>query len=84
MRVARQAPTAHDVGPETFRQRAASMRDSIQLSTGEALRLWHDVHLAMVRDDQPDLSARQLAVLLTVYLEAPPHTVRGLVDWKIK
>lgn len=54
------------------------MRDSIQISTGEALRLWHDVHLALVRDDQPDLSARQLAVLLTVYLEAPPHTVRGL------
>ena len=54
------------------------MRDSIQLSTGEALRLWHDVHLALVRDDQPDLSARQLAILLTVYLEAPPHTVRGL------
>ena len=26
----------------------------------------------------PDLSARQLAVLLTIYLEAPPHTVRGL------
>jgi DNA-binding MarR family transcriptional regulator len=25
-----------------------------------------------------DLSARQLAVLLTVYLEPPPHTVRGL------
>jgi DNA-binding MarR family transcriptional regulator len=54
------------------------MRDSIQLSTGEALRLWHEVHLALVRDDQPDLSARQLAILLTVYLEAPPHTVRGL------
>jgi DNA-binding MarR family transcriptional regulator len=54
------------------------MRDSIQISTGEALRLWHDVHLALVRDDQPDLSARQLAILLTVYLEAPPHTVRGL------
>ncbi|MEM7424721.1 MAG: MarR family transcriptional regulator [Pseudomonadota bacterium] len=32
----------------------------------------------MVRDDEPDLSARQMTVLLTVYLEAPPHTVRGL------
>src|SRR5262249_27257638 len=25
-----------------------------------------------------DLSARQLTVLLTIYLESPPHTVRGL------
>jgi DNA-binding MarR family transcriptional regulator len=25
-----------------------------------------------------DLTARQLTVLLTVYLEKPPHTVRGL------
>jgi hypothetical protein len=31
-----------------------------------------------VRDEEPDLSARQMAILLTVYLEAPPHTVRGL------
>jgi len=31
-----------------------------------------------VHDRAPDLSLRQLAVLLTVYLESPPHTVRGL------
>jgi len=43
-----------------------------------ALRLWHDVALTMVRDDDPDLSLRQITILLTVYLEAPPHTVRGL------
>lgn len=48
------------------------------LDTAHALKLWHDVHLEMVRDDEPDLSARQMTVLLTVYLEAPPHTVRGL------
>ena len=29
---------------------------------------------------EPDLSARQLVVLLTVYLEPPPHTVRGLAS----
>lgn len=44
----------------------------------QALRLWHDVILDLVRDDEPDLSARQQAVLLTVYLEPPPHTVRDL------
>ena len=42
------------------------------------MQLWHDVHLAQVHDDEPDLSVRQMSVLLTVYLEAPPHTVRGL------
>jgi DNA-binding MarR family transcriptional regulator len=50
----------------------------IELRPSQALRLWHDVTLDLVRDDQPDLSARQLVVLLTVYLEPPPHTVRGL------
>jgi DNA-binding MarR family transcriptional regulator len=44
----------------------------------QALKLWHDVTFDLVRDEQADLSARQIAVLLTVYLEPPPHTVRGL------
>jgi DNA-binding MarR family transcriptional regulator len=48
------------------------------LSTAKALKLWHDVSLAMVRDDEPDLSVRQISILLTIYLEAPPHTVRDL------
>lgn len=48
------------------------------LSTAKALKLWHDVSLAMVRDDEPDLSVRQISILLTIYLEAPPHTVREL------
>ena len=50
----------------------------IALRPSQALRLWHDVTLDLVRDDEPDLSARQQVVLLTVYLEPPPHTVRGL------
>jgi DNA-binding MarR family transcriptional regulator len=49
-----------------------------ELRPSQALRLWHDVTLDLVHDAQPDLSARQMAVLLTVYLEPPPHTVRGL------
>ena len=31
-----------------------------------------------MRDETPDLSARQMALLLTVYLTEPPHTVRGI------
>lgn len=48
------------------------------LATGQALQLWHDVSLAQVHDEAPDLSLRQVTILLTVYMEAPPHTVRGL------
>lgn len=50
----------------------------VVLTTAQALTLWHNVALAMVRDDEPDLSLRQASILLIVYLEAPPHTVRGL------
>lgn len=50
------------------------------LSTAQALRLWHDVGLAQVKDDEPDLSLRQMTILLHIYLEPPPHTVRGLAS----
>lgn len=53
---------------------------AVEVRPAQALRLWHDVMLDLVRDEQPDLSARQMAILLTVYLEAPPHTVRGLAQ----
>jgi DNA-binding MarR family transcriptional regulator len=49
-----------------------------ELRPSQALRLWHDVMLDLVRGGEADLSARQTVVLLTVYLEPPPHTVRGL------
>ena len=50
----------------------------IELRPSQALRLLREFSYALVRDDEPDLSARQLAILLTIYLEPPPHTVRGL------
>ncbi|GBQ71765.1 MarR family transcriptional regulator [Ameyamaea chiangmaiensis NBRC 103196] len=37
-----------------------------------------DTIVSTVRRDGPDLSARQLAVFLTCYLEDGAHTVRGL------
>jgi DNA-binding MarR family transcriptional regulator len=52
----------------------------MELTTAQALRLWHDVNLDLVRDDRPDLTSRQASILLTIYLEAPPHTVRGLAE----
>ncbi|MCY1707858.1 MULTISPECIES: MarR family transcriptional regulator [Pannonibacter] len=51
---------------------------AVEIRASQALKLWHDVNLSLVRDEEQDLSARQITILLTVYLEPPPHTVRGL------
>ncbi|MEM7300975.1 MAG: MarR family winged helix-turn-helix transcriptional regulator [Pseudomonadota bacterium] len=32
----------------------------------------------MVLQDIPDLSPRQMSILMTIYLDPPPHTVRAL------
>lgn len=53
---------------------------SIQLRPSQALRLWQQANLAEVREHRPDLTERQMAILLTIYLDPPPHTVRGLAD----
>ncbi|MBF0354001.1 MAG: MarR family transcriptional regulator [Alphaproteobacteria bacterium] len=50
----------------------------IDLKPVQALDLWRGAIVESVRRDAPDLSARQMALLLTVYLTSPPHTVRGL------
>ena len=49
----------------------------VELRAFQSLKLWHDVHLDLVHQGE-DLPARQMAILLTIYLEPPPHTVRGL------
>src|SRR5690348_18475694 len=49
-----------------------------ELKPAQALDLWRTVLVDTVRGAGPDLSARQLAIVLTVYLPPPPHTVRGL------
>jgi DNA-binding MarR family transcriptional regulator len=51
---------------------------SVQLRPGQALQLLRQISLGQVLDQAPDLSMRQTAILLTVYLDPPPHTVRGL------
>ncbi len=54
------------------------MAKTLRLTTQQALELWRSTVCAGVRDDSPDLSARQIAILLTVYQTPAPHTVRGL------
>ena len=52
----------------------------MDLSTQQALQIWRGAFVESVRRDGPDLSARQMAVLTSVYLDPPPHTVRGLAE----
>jgi DNA-binding MarR family transcriptional regulator len=47
-------------------------------NNAQALDLVRLITVEGVRKDSPDLTARQLAVLLSVYVTPPPHTVRGL------
>ena len=53
---------------------------AIEFDGQQALRIWYRALIGSVRDDIPDLSARQMAILLTVFMEPPPHTVRGLAS----
>lgn len=47
-------------------------------SADQLVGILRDTVVALVRRDGPDLSARQLGVLLTCYLQDGAHTVRGL------
>ena len=51
---------------------------AVQLRPAQALHLWEDVLLDMVRAAEPDLSARQMTILLTLYLDTRAQSVRGL------
>jgi len=51
---------------------------AIELSATEALGLWYRVSLQQVRGEAHDLTLRQMAILLHIYMVPPPHTVRGL------
>jgi len=43
-----------------------------------ALNLWRDVLAKHICEAPADLTNRQMCLLLTVYLDAQPHTIRGL------
>jgi len=51
-----------------------------QATNDQMLTLLRDTIVSMVRKDGPDLSARQLGVFLTCYLQEGAHTVRGLAS----
>ncbi len=50
------------------------------LKPGQALHLWRATMLDLVKKKHADLSTRQIAILLTIYMDPPPHTIRGLAQ----
>lgn len=54
----------------------------VTLRPAQALKLMHEVFYDLVGDTRAeftsDFTLRQVAILLTIYLDPPPHTVRGL------
>jgi DNA-binding MarR family transcriptional regulator len=44
------------------------------------LKSWMQTLIRYVRSGQPDLTNRQMALMLLVYLTPGPHTVRGLAN----
>ena len=54
------------------------MSSNSALRPAQVLELWRRTIVEGVRRDQPDLSTRQMAILLIVYTQPAPHTVRGL------
>ncbi|MAP96226.1 MAG: MarR family transcriptional regulator [Ponticaulis sp.] len=49
-----------------------------RIQTQDALEIWCEVTSNIVSGDWPDLTLRQQAILMQVYLKPQPHTVRGL------
>jgi DNA-binding MarR family transcriptional regulator len=58
----------------------ASRRPEGQGGPGLTLDILRDLTVRSVRSDGPDLSSRQLAVLMTVYLTDETHSVSGLAE----
>ena len=46
----------------------------------KGLSAWMRTLLTYVRSGEPDLTNRQMALLMVVYLQPGPHTVRGLAQ----
>lgn len=52
----------------------------IDIGGHKGLNLWLETLTDTVRAKGPDLTSRQFALLLMVYLKPRPHTVRGLAQ----
>ena len=50
----------------------------VELTASQALGLWHRVLHRQVRDEAADLTVRQMAILLQIYLVPPPTRCAAL------
>ncbi len=50
----------------------------VAAAEAQSLSAWMTALVDYVRSGEPDLTNRQMALLLVVYLKPGPHTVRGL------
>ena len=48
--------------------------------SGEALGRWKTAIVEYVRSGEPDLTNRQMAILMLTYASSEPHTVRGIAQ----
>ena len=49
-----------------------------EMTTSDALNLWHQTIKRSLRELPYDLSQRQIGVLLSVYMSPPPHTISSI------
>jgi DNA-binding MarR family transcriptional regulator len=69
-------PTLHPLGAPAGDEIAPAA--AIAGPARSALDLWRGITAQTLRVHGPELTARQTAILLTIYLDPGPHTVRGL------
>ncbi len=58
----------------------AILMDTKDITPVRALDVWRSAILELVQHDVPDLTARQLAVVLIVYTLPGPHRVKDLAE----
>lgn len=51
---------------------------SLQGLLNDQVESWVGTLVTAIKSDRPDLTNRQMALLMTVYIRPEPHTVRGL------
>ncbi len=69
------AVRADDLAPED-----ASTSGNSEASKSDPLIAWMHALVGQIRSDSPDLTNRQMALLLVVYLNDDQHTVRSLAQ----
>jgi DNA-binding MarR family transcriptional regulator len=61
-----------------FRHCNRVMSSAMNAMSDPSLDQWKSTLIDYVRSGEPDLTNRQMALMLLVYLDPGPHTVRGL------